>query len=610
VSAVYSNKLYDVSGRLVDVAMGRAPADLVIQGGALVNVNTAEVLQGVDVAIVSGRIVIVGDASHTVGPSTEIIDAAGCFMAPGFLDGHIHVESSMVTVSGFARAVLPHGTTGIFMDPHEIANVLGLEGVRMMHEEGKTLPLRVFTTVPSCVPAAPGMEDAGAVIGPDEVREALSWDGVVGLGEMMNFPGVLANDSQILSLLREALAAGKVATGHYAMPENGNGLQAYTAAGISSCHESVRKEDALAKMRLGMYAMLREGSAWHDVRETIRAVTEHRIDSSLCLLVSDDTHPDTLLAKGHLNHVIKRAIEEGVNPVRAIQMATINVARYFNQAHELGSISPGKYADIVLLSSLAGVRVEQVLVAGKTVAQNGRLLADLPQVKYPVSAYHSIRMAKLLEEDDFTVKAPQQTGTVTLRAIRIEEAQVGTKQELVSVAVKDGKVSADTEIDLAKAAVFERHSGNGSYSLGFVRGFGFRHGAVASTVAHDSHNLLILGTNDADMAVAGNILAEHGGGMVAVADGEVLALVELPIAGLLSDRPVAEVARAVSELSFAWRRLGCQLVSPFMTMALLSLPVIPELRLTNRGLVDVTSFSLVSLFASQNSIESASFGNN
>ncbi len=597
MSSVYRNKLYDVSKRLVDVAMGREPADLVIKGGALVNVATAEILPNTDVAVACGRIALVGDAAHTIGENTEIIDAKDCFIAPGFLDGHIHVESSMVTVSGFARAVLPHGTTGIFMDPHEIANVLGLEGVRMMHEEGMALPLRVFTTMPSCVPAAPGLEDAGAAIGSAQVREAMTWEGVVALGEMMNFPGVLANDPEVHGIIRETLAAGKVVTGHYAMPETGRGLQAYAAAGISSCHESVRKEDALSKMRLGMYAMLREGSAWHDIKETIRAVTEHRVDCSFCILVSDDTHPDTLLEKGHLSHVVRRAIEEGVNPVRAIQMATINVARYFNQAHDLGSISPGKYADIIILSELARVKVEQVFVAGIQVARDGQLLMDLPTVKYPASARNTVRMAKILTEEDFTVKAPSESGSATIRAIRIEEAQVGTKQELINVAVKHGCIESDPKTDLAKAAVFERHSGKGSFALGFVRGFGFTRGAVASTVAHDSHNLFILGTNDADMALAGNILAEHGGGMVAVDDGEVLALVELPIAGLLSDRPVADVARDVAALGDAWRKLGCELVSPFMTMALLSLPVIPDLRLTNRGLVDVNSFTLVSLFA-------------
>ena len=596
MNSLYRNKLYEVSETLVDVAMGRAQADLVIKSARLVNVHTAEILPETDVAVAGGRIALVGDADHTIGPETQVVDAGGKYLAPGFLDGHIHIESSMVSVAGFARAVLPHGTTGVFMDPHEISNVLGLEGIRLMHEEGRHTPLRVFTTIPSCVPAAPELEDAGAAIGPAEVREALRWEGVVGLGEMMNFPGVLANDAKVRAIIKETLAAGKIVTGHFAMPAEGPDLQAYIASGISSCHESVRKEDALQKIRSGMYAMLREGSAWHDIKETIRAVTEHNIDSSYCLLCSDDTHPQTLLERGHLDHVVRRAIQEGLNPIRAIQMVTINPARYFKVDHELGSISPGKYADLLLLGDLASVSVEQVFVAGRLVARWGKMLVQLPEARYPDFARRSVLLAKPLEARDFQVKAPPGQEKASLRVIEIVEAQVGTKETLRQVAVRDGLIHQDPATDLAKAAVFERHKGSGRYALGFVTGFGFTRGAVASTVAHDSHNLLIVGTNDADMAFAGNVLAERGGGMVAVCDGTVLALVELPLAGLMSDRPVEEVAAAVADLAKAWQELGCKLVSPFMTMALLSLPVIPSLRLTNRGLVDVAKFDFVSLF--------------
>ena len=551
----YENHLWDVSKDLINVAQGNKPADLVIKGAKLVNVHTAEIIPDTDVAVVSGRIALVGDATHTIGPETVIIDASGLYLTPGFMDGHLHVESSMVTVTGFARAVLPHGTTSIFMDPHEIANVLGLEGVHLMHDEGKSVPLRVFTTIPSCVPAAPGFEDTGASIGPSEVREAMKWEGVVGLGEMMNFPGVLTIDENVHEIIRETLSAGKVVTGHYAMPETAKGLQAYIASGVTSCHESVRAEDALAKMRLGMYAMLREGSAWHDVKETIRAVTETNIDTSLCILCSDDTHPDTLLERGHLNHVILRAIQEGVNPTRAIQMATINTARYFGVDTDLGSIAPGKYADMLLLSDLARVTVKQVFIGGVPVAENGQILVDLPTPKYPHAVRQSVHLANVLEERDFHISAPAGKEQVIVRVIQVEEVQTVTKQRLTKMPVIDGHIQADAALDIAKIAVFERHSGQGGNALGFVNGLGLKAGAVASTVAHDSHNLLIVGTNDADMAVAGNILAEHGGGMVAVNDGEVLALVELPIAGLMSDRPVEEVAASVAALSAAWRKL-------------------------------------------------------
>ncbi|NLN07084.1 MAG: adenine deaminase [Firmicutes bacterium] len=575
--------------------MGRQPAQLVVRNANLVNVHTCEIQPGTDIAVSEGRIALVGDAGHTIGPETTVVDAGGMYLVPGFLDGHIHVESSMVSVTEFARSVLPCGTTAIFMDPHEIANVLGLEGVRLMHEEGRIVPLRVFTTVPSCVPAAPGMEDAGAAIGPADVREALSWDGVVGLGEMMNYPGVITGDPSTHAIIKETLKAGKVVTGHFAMAAGGKELAAYRAAGCTSCHESVTKEDALAKLRSGMYTMLREGSAWHDIKATIRAITEEGIDSTYAILCSDDTHPETILQRGHLNHVIGRAIQEGMNPIRAVQMATINTARYFRCDHELGSIAPGKYADFSLLSDLAEVKVEKVFIAGQQVAAGGKLLVPLPKKTYPAFARQSVRLKRRLTEDDFAVPVPKTDSPVTVRVIEIKEAQVVTQEKLCKMIPHNGYLLQDTERDMAKIAVFERHKGTGSYAVGFVTGFGFTSGAVASTVAHDSHNLLVVGTNDQDMAFAGNVLADCGGGMVAVADGKVLALVELPLAGLMSYQPVEAVAKAVAGLADVWKTLGCTLVSPFMTMALLSLPVIPALRLTNRGLVDVNSFSFVDL---------------
>ncbi|NLZ94102.1 MAG: adenine deaminase [Firmicutes bacterium] len=592
-------KLFEVSQHLVDVAMGRLPADLVIRNASLVNVHTAEIIPNTDVAVACGRIALVGKAEHTIGENTVVIDAEGSYLAPGFLDAHIHVESSMVTVTGFAQAVVPYGTTGIFMDPHEIANVLGVEGIRLMHEEGRKVPLRVFTTVPSCVPAAPGMEDAGAKLGPEDIKEVLTWDGVVGLGEMMNYPGVLANDKNVQAIIKETLAANKVVTGHFAMSATDHHLQAYLAAGITSCHESVTKEDTLAKLRSGMYAMLREGSAWHDIKETIRAITEEKIDTSFCLLCSDDTHPETILSRGHLNHVVRRAIEEGLNPIRAIQMVTINTARYFRCDADLGSIAPGKYADLLLISDLTRVVVDKVIIAGAVVAEKGKMLTSASVPQYPDFARQSLRLAKPLQAEDFHITASENNGTVKVRVMQIEEAQVTTQEQIRTVPIKDGLIYADPSTDLAKAAVFDRHHENGTYALGFVTGFGFTHGAVASTVAHDSHNLLIVGTNDADMALAGNTLVEQGGGMVAVADGKVLALVPLPVAGLMSDRPVEVVATAVAKLAEAWKELGCSLLSPFMTMAMLSLPVIPSIRLTNRGLVDVNTFSITNLIVEE-----------
>jgi len=408
-------------------------------------------------------------------------------------------------------------------------------------------------------------------------------------------PGVLAADETVHAMLRATLKAGKVVTGHYSIPEIEQGLQAFIASGISSCHESTRKEDALAKLRLGMYVMLREGSAWHDLRETIRAITETGIDSRHAMMVTDDTHPETLINVGHMNHVVRRAIEEGLEPVRAVQMATVNVAEYFHLGHDLGSISPGKCADIIFVRDLDELQVDKVLVDGLLVAEGGRLLVELPQFAYPASARHSVRLARPLTEEDFVIQAPGGGSRVTVRVIEVGGGQVVTRHLQVDRPVVDGRVATAVHDDLSKVASVERHRATGQIGLGFVKGFHLQAGAVASTVAHDSHNLLIVGTNESDMAFAGNKLAEIGGGMVAVREGEVLALVSLPIGGLMSQEPVEVVNEQVQALAQAWKELGCDLASPFMTMSILALPVIPELRITNRGLVDTVEFTPVQI---------------
>jgi adenine deaminase len=592
-----SKQLWEVTRTLVDAAMGREQADLVVRGGSLVNVHTAEILDGLDVAVKAGRVALVGQAEHMIGPATKVMDASGYCLLPGLIEGHVHIESSMITPTQFARAVLPHGTTAVFIDNHELANVLGVEGIRQMMEECQGLPLKIYLAMPSCVPALPGLEDAGAAIAPPDVQEAMRWGSVAALGEMMNMPGVLGGDENVHAMLAATLRAGKVVTGHYSIPETERGLQGYVASGISSCHESTRKEDALAKLRLGMYVMLREGSAWHDLKDTIRSLTETGVDSRHAMMVTDDTHPDTLVNVGHMNHVVRRAIEEGLDPVRAVQMATLNVAEYFRKGSDLGSISPGKCADIIFVRDLHEMRVDRVLVDGLPVAQRGAMAVDLPPFEYPASFKHSVRLSRPLIAEDFCVRAPEAAQSVHVRVMEVSEAQVVTRNAQVQRSVDGGLVTASATDDLVKVASVERHRGTGQMGLGFVKGFGFKRGAVASTVAHDSHNLLILGMNDPDMAFAGNTLAETGGGMVAVRDGEVLALVPLPIAGLMSQEPVEEVNGQVKRLGRAWKELGCDLESAFMTMSILALPVIPELRITNRGLVDTIQFTPVELLA-------------
>lgn len=594
------NKRYslaEVTSKLTAVAKGFVSAEVVIKGGKLINVNTGEIIPDTDVAITHGRIALVGDASHTIGEHTQVIDAQGYYISPGFMDGHIHVESSMMSVREYARSVVPCGTTTIYMDPHEIANVLGMDGIKLMIEDGRQVPLRVYVAMPSCVPAAPGFEDTGALIGPAEIEEAMKWKEVAGLGEMMNFPGVIYGDENIHKELQATLRADKIITGHYSMPETGSGLNAYIASGVRCCHESVRAEDALAKMRLGMYAQLREGSAWHDVKETIKSITEQNIDTRYATLVSDDTHPDTLIHKGHLDHIVRRAIEEGVNPITAIQMVTINVAQCFEMSRDLGIVSPGRWADINLISDLTKVKVEKVLINGHLVAEDGKMLVDIPKASYPEFVKNSVRLPRKLTAQDFSVEAPKASkDAIKTRVMEIIEAKVGTYLRECMLPILNGTVQNDISQDIIKAVVIERHKTTGTMGKAFVKGFHLNGGAVASTVAHDAHNLLIVGTNDSDMALAGNTLADVGGGMVAVKDGKVLALLPLPIAGLMCEESAEAVAEKVHHLDIAWKELGCDLVSPFMTMALLALAVLPELRLTNKGLVDTVNFKFIDLF--------------
>ena len=571
--------------------MGRDTADLVITGGRLVNVHTREVQDGVEVAVRHGRVAMFGDCSHTRGRETRVLDAEGAYLVPGLIDTHLHVESVMVTVRRFAEAVLPHGTTAVFIDNHEMANVFGLEGIRWMLEEGRRLPLKVFLAVPSCVPALPGFEDGGAVFGPAEIAAALEWEGVAGLGEMMNMPGVIEGDADIHAELAETLVRGKPITGHWSLAGwRDHRLQAYVAAGVDSDHETTSREDALAKLRAGMWVQFREGSTFRDLKALAPVLTEDGVDPRHCLLVTDDVLPETVAEDGHMDRVVRRAIEVGIDPLVAIQMATVGPAEYFGVRHDLGSIAPGRLADILFVDDLGDFRPRLVLADGREVG------GELPSFEYPPRAYESIRLGRELAGGDLRIAASG--SSVRVRAIGVATGSVTTEHLTVELPVTDGELRASVELDLAKAASIERHGGPGTIGLGFVHGLGLERGAVASSVAHDNHNLLVAGMCDEDMLVAVEELKRVGGGMIAVADGEVLGLVELPIAGLISDRPVPEVARQAHELAAAYRELGSSLELPYMLFSFLSLSVIPSLRLTNHGLVDAVEFRLVPIVVS------------
>ncbi len=589
-----------VAPRLIDVAMGRSPADMVIRNGRWVNVYSGEIVDGTDIAVAAGRFAYVGpDAAHAIGDDTEIIEAEGRYMVPGLCDGHMHVESGMVTVTEFARAVIPHGTTTMFIDPHEIANVLGLPGVKLMHDEAVSLPINVLVQMPSCVPSAPGLENAGAELNVDDVAEAMQWPNICGLGEMMNFPGVAFNDAKMLGEIAATQAVNKTVGGHYASPDLGLPFHGYVAGGPADDHEGTRMEDAIARVRLGMRAMLRLGSAWYDVAPQIRAVTEAGLDPRNFILCTDDSHSGTLVNDGHMNRVVGHAIEQGLNPITAIQMATLNTAQHFGMERELGSIAPGRRADLILTSNLPTLPVEMLIARGKVLAADGALAVDIPPCDYPDFAKDTVHLKRPLTSGDFDIKAPAGAGSVRARVIGVIENQAPTRALEATLAVSDGLVDMDRGKDVSQIALVERHRKTGGVTNGFVSGFGYDTDcAVASTVAHDSHHMIVVGTSKDDMALAANRLGEVGGGIVVFSEGRELALVELPIAGLMSDERSEVVAAKADRMVEAMRQCGCTLNNAYMQHSLLALVVIPEIRISDIGLVDVTKFEKVDLFVS------------
>ncbi|MFO3796066.1 MAG: adenine deaminase [Anaerolineales bacterium] len=578
---------------LIDVAMGRMAADVVIRDGIWVCVQSGEFVPRTDIAIKEGRIAYVGpDASHTIGTETQVIEAKGHYLVPGLLDGHMHVESGMLTVTEFVRAVAPHGTTGMFIDPHEIANVFGIKGVKLMVDEAQQQPIHVWVQMPSCVPSAPGLETPGASIGPAEVAEAMSWPGIIGLGEMMNFPGVFNGDEKMLAEMEETRKAGKVIGGHYASPDLGHPFHGYLAGGPEDDHEGTRLEDAIARVRQGMKAMLRYGSAWHDVAAQIKAITELGLDPRHFILCTDDSHAETLVEDGHMDRVLRHAIAEGLPAMIAIQMATLNTAEHFGVAREVGMIAPGRWADILIVPDLTDFRPRLVLAQGEVLAEEGRWRKALPSMTYPDWAIHSVHLKRPLTAADFRLPLPLgSNGLVRAHVIGVIENQAPTRHLQFELRATDGDIQADFGRDLAKVALVERHRATGEVTVGLVHGFGFTERcAIASTVAHDSHHLLVVGTDDALMAQAANYLAEIGGGQVVVKDGEVIGAVELPIAGLMSNERAEVVARKAATVLEGFRACGCRLNNPNMQLSLLALVVIPELRISDKGLVDVTRF--------------------
>jgi adenine deaminase len=561
----------------IAVARGDRPADVLLHGGRVLSVFTGELLP-VDVAVCGEHVAALGLGYDGV----ERVDVSGLILVPGFIDGHMHLESTKLMIDEFARAALPWGTTTVVLDPHEIANVFGLDGVRAILASAREVPLDVFVMVSSCVPASP-FESSGATVTADQIARFLDEEpNAIGLAEMMDVHGVVRGSQDALAKL--VAASGRHVDGH-APGLSGRALNAYVTAGVRSDHECTTLEEALEKRRVGMSVMIREGSAARNLEALLPLVLEH--GPADCLLCTDDREPDHLLDEGHINDVVRKAVALGCPPADAVVMATLNAARY-HRLPEHGAVAPGYLADVVALEDLRAFRPIQVWKRGRLVATHGRPVG-VPHVVPPDELRGSVRVPAVSAED-FVVRADH-----AVRAIGVDAGQIVTRSLVLEPARRDGLAVADPDRDLVKVAVVERHRGTGRIGVGFVRGFGLRRGALASTHAHDAHNVVVVGVDEADMAAAVRRLAETGGGQVAVADGQVVAEVRCPIGGLLSDEPVEEVAAAVRKLEEAALGLGVTLPAPFMAMSFLALSVIPELKITDRGYVDVDRFQLVPL---------------
>jgi adenine deaminase len=562
--------------RLLAVARGDQPADLILTNGRVVNTFTGEVTPG-NVAICGDRIAGVGDYRE----AKQVIDVAGKYLAPGFIDGHVHLESSMLDVGQYVQTVVSRGTAAIVTDLHEIANVCGLAGMRYVLDCARRLPFDLFLMAPSCVPAT-HLETSGAAISPEDIRQILRWREAIGLGEVMNFPGVIHGDESVLRKI--ALSQGKIIDGH-APGVSGKDLNAYIAAGIGSDHESTTLEEAAEKLEKGMHIMIREGSSEKNLETLLPLVTDKTYKR--CLLVIDDRSAYDLLHDGDIDAVVRKAISLGLDPVRAIQMATINTAEYF-RLDGLGAIASGYFANILVLDDLDSLYVHTVFYRGRMVAREEKPLFSPPQVDNR-AVTGTVKM-KPVTLGKLKLTAPSEEVPV----IKVVPGQIVTRKRYLKVKTVNGQVIPDTERDILKLVVAERHHVTGNVGRGMVSGFGLKKGALASSVAHDSHNIVAVGTSDEDILAAIREIERLQGGLVAVADGRVLASLGLPIAGLLSDEPLESVADRLEKLEQAAGELGNRLPSPFATLSFLALPVIPELKLTDLGLVDVTEFKLIS----------------
>ena len=566
---------------IINVARGLEKADLVIKNANVVNVLSEEIYKG-DIAIVDGIIAGIGENYS----GKKEIDVNGAYVSPSFIDGHVHLESAMLLPKEFASVVLPAGTTTVIIDPHEISNVLGLHGISFMHEAVKNLPMDVFTMLPSCVPATP-FETSGFDLNSYDLSLLIDKPWVLGLAEMMNFPGVLNLDNNVMAKLELAKSKEKRIDGH-APYLSGKDLCAYVASGVKSDHECTTPEEAIERIRLGMYVMIREGTAAKDLDALLPVLKN--CNTRKCIFVTDDRHPSDL--KEHINGMVRRAVEAGVDPIKAIQVASLNTAEYFG-LQNLGAIAPGYKADLLVLPDLKSFKPDIVMKNGNVIAHNGKLAIEIPQGE-ALAVRNSVNV-RWITPEDFKISVNEPDGKIGVKALEVIPHQLITKSVETEALVEDGNAISNIENDTLKICVIERHRATGNIGKGFVKGFNLKCGAIASTVAHDSHNMIVIGTNDADMYTAAVALIKCKGGKVVVKDGEIISELALPIAGLMSDREFDYVVDKCEELNQAAHSIGCELNDPFMTMGFLSLPVIPELKITDKGVFDTNKFDFIDI---------------
>jgi adenine deaminase len=564
---------------LIQSARGQIPADLLLKNARVVNVFTGEI-EETSVAISDSRIVGLGDYA-----ARKITDVEGAYVCPGFIDAHVHIESALVPPYEFARAVVPHGVTTVVIDPHEIANVLGKEGIRYMLDASKYTPFSVYVMASSCVPAT-HLETSGATLRWSDLIEFKNDPWVLGLAEVMNYPGVINGDLEVLDKLRAF--ADKRMDGH-CPGLTGRDLEAYVASGIASDHECTTVQEANEKLRRGMYVMIREASNAHNLLTLLPIINQRT--SRRVLFCTDDRLPDDLTDKGSIDYIVRTAIQHGIDPVTAITIATLNASEYFGLT-DRGAIAPGKRADIVVFNNFDEMKIERVYYGGKRVVYRGKLEPDEHERSRP-----PIRNTMNVDWSRVDLRVRTDADAATLRVIGLIPGQLVTREELDNALIQNGQIVSDASRDILKMAVIERHHATGNVGLGFVRGFNLKSGAIGSSVGHDSHNILVVGTNDDDMLSAARAIAAMQGGFVAVDKGQVLGRVPLPIGGLMSDQPFDRVRAELDHLNAVTRKLGCELETPFMALSFLALPVIPDLKLTDKGLVDVRKFDFVEVIA-------------